>query len=177
MTGKIVNSGSYFFYFFISIHLHSIYFYTRTGPSGNHGLKYNKMVHIDCSSCKGLCCTSKTRAVLTPQEVGQFKDFSTKITTKDGDIYVLKQNNKGHCIFYDPEKNGCKTYETRPFECRTYPYVVFYDKKVGFQLDSRFCPNIHTCTIDNVKEEKTKWNNQKLPLEWVKAYTDLDQLV
>ena len=135
------------------------------------------MVNIDCSTCPGLCCTSKTRAVLTPHEEEKFKEHSDTIKTKEGTINVLKQNEKGQCVFYSEEKNGCTIYEERPFECRMYPFAIYHENgNVTQRLDHRFCPNIKECTIDNVKEEQDKWAAQELPDQWIKAYTEIDNL-
>ena len=110
-----------------------------------------------------------------PQEEEKFREFSVPVQTKSGTIRVLKQTDKGKCIFYDELKNGCTIYDTRPFDCRMFPYVVSYaHDKVIYKLDDKYCPRIVDCTHDEVEEDKAKWIAQNLPVNWVMSYAERD---
>lgn len=46
------------------------------------------------------------------------------------------------CPFFGPEKNSCRIYASRPFDCRLYPFMVTYDessKSVVLAVDKK-CP-------------------------------------
>ena len=135
------------------------------------------MIKIDCKNCDGRCCTSKKRklfVVLTPQEMGKFKDFSTTLKTKNDELTILKKDKSGNCIFYDEKKNMCNSYSNRPFECRMYPCVIIFDKKITFKIDSMVCPKTKDCCPEELKKIKQKWMEQNLPLNWIKAYSEFD---
>jgi len=47
----------------------------------------------------------------------------------------------GDCIFFDREIKGCKVYEERPVQCRTWP---FWDSNIdtanSWKKTAKFCP-------------------------------------
>jgi len=135
------------------------------------------MLNIDCKNCDGICCTSGERrlfVVLTPKEVNKFKHFSTKLKTKNDELTILKKDKFGNCIFYDKNKHLCKSYSHRPFECRIYPYVIHFDKKVIFKIDSKVCHKTKECSLVELEKNKKEWLKQRLPLNWIKAYSEFD---
>lgn len=138
------------------------------------------MLEIDCQKCDGRCCTSGKRklyVVLTPQERESFRDSSTKITTSHGNLTVLKKSEYGNCIFYDEKENICRTYRNRPFECRTHPLQMYFDfdaQQIAFGLDGRTCPKTNECSPEKIEGAKKEWIDQKLPLDWLKAYSTFD---
>lgn len=111
---------------------------------------------------------------MTPQEEDKFKDFSAQIQTPHGSLTVLRKSESGNCIFYDAEKNICKSYWNRPFECRAYPLLIHFSDKIGFKLDGQVCPKIKECSPDEIKKTKQKWLEHHLPLNWIKAYSEFD---
>ena len=132
------------------------------------------MLKINCSACPGFCCSSKTRAILTPEEGEFFKDYAEEVQTSHGTLKVLKQKNNGKCIFYDENTHVCSIYEKRPFDCRMYPYVIAYrNNKVEFLLDDTYCPRIQDCTHEKVESDQQQWESQHLPLWWIKAYSEM----
>ena len=135
------------------------------------------MLSINCKNCDGRCCNSRTRklhAVLTPQEKDKFKDFSTTLKTTHGTLNVLKKSKSGDCIFYDAEKNLCKSYADRPFECRTYPLMIDFNGNVRFILDNVLCPKTKECSPEEIEKIKQEWIEQHLPLNWIKTYSEID---
>lgn len=131
---------------------------------------------LNCKRCDGRCCTSRERelyVILTPKEKKKFKNFSAKLKTKNRELTILKKDKFGNCIFYDTKKNICKIYKNRPFECRAYPFLIHFDNKIIFKLDT-LCPRARECSPKEIKEIKKQWLNQNLPLNWIKAYSTID---
>jgi Fe-S-cluster containining protein len=133
------------------------------------------MLNLDCKDCDGVCCTSKKDklfVVLTPQEADKFEGFYDKLKTKNGKLNVLKQDQFGNCIFHDENKNICKIYSNRPFDCTAYPYMIHFDKEIDFRLEN-ICPKIESLSQGELEQTKQKWLNQNLPLSWIKAYSEI----
>ncbi len=88
---------------------------------------YNDGLRFDCQRC-GSCCRGEPGVVwMTKRETKNTSvslGVSTDIFTKNyirfinGRISLLEHDN-GDCVMYD---NGCKIYETRPRQCKTFPF-------------------------------------------------------
>jgi Fe-S-cluster containining protein len=133
------------------------------------------MLSIDCKDCDGVCCTSKIDklfVVLIPQEINKFEGFYETLKTKNGELKILKKDELGNCIFHDEEKNICKSYSNRPFECTTYPCMINFDKDIEFKLEN-ICPKIENCSPDELEKVKQEWLKQNLPLSWIKSYSEI----
>jgi Fe-S-cluster containining protein len=105
-----------------------------------------------CSTCQGRCCTGesgyifvskeeiKNLANLLNLEIG---DFVNKYLYKKGYKYSIKEmliDNSYECIFYDRASNGCKVYDARPSQCRTFPFWDYYKTRIDeLKLE---CPGI-----------------------------------
>ena len=127
------------------------------------------MVKIDCNKCENSCCKNKLlNPYLLPSEEKLFKKFSEKAeTTKK--VLLLKRNKDGNCIFLD-EKDKCKIYKKRPFDCRLYPILLnFKDKKPYIWVDRKFCPNSGEIILNERKILKTI-KSLNLPENWVKDF-------
>ncbi|PMB75174.1 MAG: YkgJ family cysteine cluster protein, partial [Candidatus Bathyarchaeota archaeon] len=37
--------------------------------------------------------------------------------------FAKLRNNRGYCVFYNPQKERCKVYNYRPLGCRIYPVI------------------------------------------------------
>ena len=105
-----------------------------------------------CESCEGRCCTGESGYIYLTQDeiVGIAKllklDTQTFIDTylyKKGYKYSIKEVVVGlsnDCIFYDRKTNGCKIYEARPLQCRTFPFWDYFKHRIG-ELKQE-CPGI-----------------------------------
>jgi len=71
-----------------------------------------------------------------------------KFVRYDEHGYARLRNRKGHCVFYDVERDRCKVYRRRPLGCRIYPVV--YSEENGTIVDD-LCP--------------MKWTVSKIELE------------
>lgn len=90
-----------------------------------------------CLICK-ICCRFPDRhSPLIPFFLG--KERGTYYGCR---IDVIKYGSGYICPYFIPEKNCCSIYNTRPLDCRLYPFMITYDdtyKKVILVLDNN-CP-------------------------------------
>ncbi len=109
-----------------------------------HGLKFA------CAFC-GECCRIKDGYVWIsrhdlerliektelPDE--EFRRLYTEVVDK---FVVLKSFPNGDCIFFD-EKIGCKVYDKRPLQCRTFPFWPDnLANEESWRKTAAFCPGI-----------------------------------
>jgi Fe-S-cluster containining protein len=105
-----------------------------------------------CESCQGKCCTGESGYIfVSMNEIENIakllemdiKDFATQYLFKKGYKYSIKEqihNDSHECIFYDRVTNGCKIYEARPTQCRTFPFWDYFKTRVDeLKLE---CPGI-----------------------------------
>lgn len=91
---------------------------------------YSEGLNFTCSQC-GDCCTGAPGVVwVTEPElqeiaecldkpVGEIRLFHTR--TVRGRLSLTEYQN-GDCTFFDSEKRHCTVYESRPIQCRTWPF-------------------------------------------------------
>ncbi|MFA4842742.1 MAG: YkgJ family cysteine cluster protein, partial [Candidatus Omnitrophota bacterium] len=92
-----------------------------------------------CLKCQGCCRFSEKDSVWSPslldeeaESLGQKKILL--IASAAGNVFF--------CSFFEPEKNACKIYSRRPFECQLYPFLLKRkDKKTFLAVDPK-CPFI-----------------------------------
>ena len=105
-----------------------------------------------CNDCKGRCCTgesgyiyvTKMEALAISEVLGiDIKQLVSEYLFKKGYKYSIKENKIGEsyeCIFYDREINGCKIYDARPLQCKTFPFWDYYKSRIDELKDE--CPGI-----------------------------------
>ena len=105
-----------------------------------------------CAECQGRCCTgesgyiyvTKTEALAISDVLGiDIKQLVSKYLFKKGYKYSIKENKFGEsyeCVFYDRITNGCKIYDARPLQCKTFPFWDYYKRRVDELKDE--CPGI-----------------------------------
>lgn len=105
-----------------------------------------------CETCEGRCCTGESGYIyVTMNEITAIaellnmdvNDFAIKYLFKKGYKYSIKENQFGdsyECVFYDRKTNGCKIYEARPVQCRTFPFWDYFKTRVEEVKDE--CPGI-----------------------------------
>jgi len=125
-----------------------------------------------CKSCNINCC-KRFYAVLLPEEEKLF-EHSFDVKTPLGKVKAIGFNRGRSCPYLD-EKGLCRIYGLRPFDCRIWPVMLYYDfnkdeKVVYLDLD---CPaaqenRIPTSLIEKIVEVIKKIDIDK---EWLKKYT------
>lgn len=106
-----------------------------------------------CESCEGRCCTGESGYIyVSKSEIIAISDlleldvndFTTRYLFKKGYKYSIKErvyNGSHECIFYDRESNGCKIYDARPTQCKTFPFWDYYKTRVDeLKLE---CPGVN----------------------------------
>lgn len=51
-------------------------------------------------------------------------DFVEDIIVKEKPVKVLKKKSNSTCVFWDEEKKGCSIYQSRPFDCKMFPFDI-----------------------------------------------------
>lgn len=105
-----------------------------------------------CETCAGRCCTGESGYIyVTKAEIENISkllnvdvsEFVKQYLYKKKYKYSIKERvveGSHECIFYDAVSNGCKIYEARPKQCRTFPFWDYYKNRVDeLKLE---CPGI-----------------------------------
>ncbi len=105
-----------------------------------------------CATCQGRCCTGESGYIyVTKNEIFAIaevlamdvNEFALKYLFKKGYKYSIKENkinDSYECVFYDRKTNGCKIYNARPNQCKTFPFWDYYKTRVDeLKLE---CPGI-----------------------------------
>ena len=100
-------------------------------PSSNQNQPwYSNGLQFTCTQC-GDCCTGAPGVVWVTDEelqeiadllgksIGEIRLFHTRIV--QGRVSLTEYAN-GDCTFFDPRKRACTVYESRPVQCRTWPF-------------------------------------------------------
>ena len=105
-----------------------------------------------CNTCEGRCCTGESGYIyVTKDEIKaiaevlnlDINELRVKYLFKKGykySIQELKYNDSYECVFYDRESNGCKIYDARPSQCKTFPFWDYYKSRVDELKEE--CPGI-----------------------------------
>jgi Fe-S-cluster containining protein len=60
------------------------------------------------------------------------------------DRLSLKEKPNNDCIFWKAEKEGCSLYESRPLQCRAYPFwLSILDSKKNWGIHAKDCPGMN----------------------------------
>lgn len=91
-----------------------------------------------CETCEGRCCTGESGSILATklefEAIAKSLDLSMdtfrekyliKVNTRYS-LTEIRYNESYDCIFYDRPTNGCKIYEVRPNQCRTFPFWDYF---------------------------------------------------
>lgn len=125
-----------------------------------------------CSTCTINCCR-RFYAVLLPEEEDLYEN-TFDVETPIGRVKALGSKNNKPCPYLD-EKGFCKIYSVRPFDCRVWPILLYYDfkkdeKVIYLDLD---CPAaaknmIPKELLDNII---SVIKSIEIDKEWLKKYT------
>ena len=105
-----------------------------------------------CATCQGRCCTGESGYIyVTKDEIKDIaevlkidiNELRVKYLFKKGYKYSIKEfkyNDSYECVFYDRQSNGCRIYNARPSQCKTFPFWDYYKTRVD-ELKQE-CPGI-----------------------------------
>lgn len=90
---------------------------------------YTEGLRFTCTQC-GDCCRGEPGYVWVDAEerrrlaevLGSSVDeFERRYTRRAGNRVTLVERANGDCVFWS-ERDGCRVYEARPTQCRTWPF-------------------------------------------------------
>lgn len=115
--------------------------------------KYNYCFETDaCKTCAGNCCIGESGYIwVDPSEILNISNFLEIPLSNFYEKYLKKvkyrfslkeiEYNDGYkCIFFDEKKRGCKIYDVRPAQCRTFPFWEHF--KTNIKEVENECPGI-----------------------------------
>ena len=134
---------------------------------------YAEGLHFSCQQC-GACCTGEPGYVwVSRDELSLIAKF-LKVTEDNlrsehvrrvGFRLSLKEKPNGDCIFLQDGKDGrgCKIYEVRPLQCRTWPFWnLNLASQSSWNQAGVKCPGINkgeSHSFEKIEAERTrkKW--------------------
>jgi len=117
-----------------------------------------------CTDCSGNCCSGVSGYVwVTEGEIWQLArllkltiiDFRNRYTRRIDNRISLTEQKIGQdypCIFFDLEANRCSVYESRPEQCRTYPF--WKENRFLIRDLTHDCPGIKSLSEDDNTQDK-----------------------
>ncbi|MEN2999359.1 MAG: YkgJ family cysteine cluster protein [Acidilobaceae archaeon] len=130
-----------------------------------------------CKNCPVNCC-KRFYAVLLEEEEAEFDGKSSVVRTRLGRVRTLGGPKGKTCPFL-LENGFCGVYERRPFDCRLWPLMVYYDferEEFIIVLDLE-CPAAAEGKIGQdmlkrmIEVAREAILDGSLRKEWVKKYT------
>ena len=91
---------------------------------------YSGGLRFECKGCGG-CCTGEPGYVwVNRDEITRLAESLNMAAAEFKRQYVRTEHRKcslrelpnGDCVFFDRETMGCKVYDARPVQCRTWPF-------------------------------------------------------
>ena len=121
---------------------------------------YKYGIRFECKKC-GNCCIGNGYVFIFPKDLDLLVEKSgytleelqrTYLSTVDG-YTVFRDAGSGACIFWDNIAKGCKIYEARPTQCRTFPFwkTLLY-KKTKWDEGTKTCPGVGEGRLYTEKE-------------------------
>ena len=142
---------------------------------------FNKL----CDSCTHQgCCTSFASPLVFSHDLKDLKnigkggeEFVKEIKINGRNVKTLKKkNNSSICVFWDENKGMCSIYKNRPFDCRAYPFDIYF-------IDGKYHWIVYSCN----PESDWRWTEKYLQMlendkqfkeviENIDVYSDLTQI-
>lgn len=125
---------------------------------GDHQPWYKEGLRFECQRC-GRCCrgepgvvwVSKKEIERTALFLGITQNAFAKnyLRTINGRFSLIEYGN-GDCIMYD---DGCKIYEVRPCQCRTFPFwKPNLENRLEWEKVKKTCPGVDKGKLHTIKE-------------------------
>ncbi len=114
---------------------------------------YNYCFETDaCKNCAGNCCIGESGYIwVDPNEILNISNFLKIPLDSFYEKYLKKvkyrfslkeiEYNDGYkCIFFDEKNRGCKIYDVRPSQCKSFPFWEHFKTNIKEVEDE--CPGI-----------------------------------
>jgi Fe-S-cluster containining protein len=139
--------------------------------TSEEGPWYRDGLNFTCSQC-GDCCTGAPGVVWVTDEelqriaehldkpIGEIRLFHTRIVR--GRVSLTEYEN-GDCTFFDPKTRHCRVYQSRPVQCRTWPFWDSHlESPQAWQRVCEVCPGSGTGQFFSLEEIQER--ARKLPM-------------
>ena len=132
---------------------------------------YKAGLQFDCRQC-GRCCGGGPGYVwITTQDVENLaKRLGLSVGVfEQAFVWVVRGNKKslkdypnGDCVLLHEKTRGCKAYEERPLQCRTWPFwPQNLDSENSWNQTAKFCPGCNRgkmYTLAEIEERRVKFD-------------------
>lgn len=127
-----------------------------------------------CGNCDHKnCCTNSAVPLVFSKDLEKIKEQDSeyvehlKTIKINGTLVnaVKKKKDLTECVYWDADVGGCKIYESRPMDCRLYPFDILY-------VDDSYHWIVYSC---NEKSDWTWSENYLKTLENDDGFDDLMQ--
>ena len=105
-------------------------------------------LRFGCRQC-GNCCTGEPGFVwVTDKEIEKLAAavglsvsfFESQFVRRVRGKKSLTEFPNGDCVLFDPDKRGCRVYDVRPVQCRTWPFwEQNIDLPSSWKKTAKFC--------------------------------------
>lgn len=133
---------------------------------------YSNGLSFECTQC-GNCCSGPEAGYVwvTEDEIlelaaaigmsDRLEDFERKFTRQVGTQTSLVEYSDGDCIFLDSKSKTCSVYESRPVQCRTWPFwksIVATPK--AWSRAAKSCPGCNQGRLYNLSDINTRLSEE-----------------
>jgi len=131
--------------------------------------KNKSFIKLDTHSMKNLCNTCTTKICCTGNHVAPpilyladiarltnagYASFALTNIIKEQTVLTLKKKqNSSNCMFFDETTNQCTVYDNRPFDCKMFPFDLYWDEN-----DNEIYWIVYSCN----KNSDWSWTEQHL---------------
>ena len=134
---------------------------SKEGPDNKKKPWYSEGLQFTCTQC-GECCSGEPGYVWVDQsEIDAMavqlqmtsEAFEKRFTRAVGTDRSLVEYPDGDCILLDPTTRKCSVYQSRPIQCRTWP---FWDSNLKTKKDWKetyeICPGAGTGRVHSFED-------------------------
>ena len=122
---------------------------------------YRDGLRFECTQC-GACCSGEPGYVwVEPTEIKEMadhldmkvKEFEKKYIRLVGNSKSLIEYSDGDCILLDQKTRHCTVYESRPIQCRTWPFWDSnLERKKDWKETCEVCPGAGVGKLYTLKQ-------------------------
>lgn len=104
-----------------------------------------------CDSCTHQnCCTDSAVPLVFSEELKKIKQIdpeyikhikTIKINNKHI-VFIKKKENTTRCIYLNDETNRCTIYESRPMDCKMYPFDILF-------INNAYHWIVYSCNVES----------------------------
>lgn len=126
---------------------------------------YKDGLRFKCTGC-GACCTGEPGYVwISAEEMIRLADFLGISLEKLHHDYAYQEQGRwslrelpgGDCIFFDRDTNGCRIYDFRPTQCRTWPFWSSnLRRESDWEVTCEECPGAGNGPVVSLKKIETQ---------------------